>query len=77
MDDPLHRGRHQHVVAGTAGRDPARLGQGVSWSDFAINLDETRATLENAPELDEIDVLERSNANLAVAQYAAFGAYPV
>lgn len=49
----------------------------VVWADRRIVLDQAKEALEQAPELSEIDELERSDAPLAVAPYGAYGGFPM
>lgn len=49
----------------------------VSWADQSVALGETKEAVEQAPELSQLDELERSNAALAVAPYGAYGGFPM
>ncbi|SDD46603.1 PRC-barrel domain-containing protein [Ruegeria marina] len=49
----------------------------VSWADQSIAVDDTKETVEQSPELTQIEDLERSDAHLAFTPYGAYGAHPM
>lgn len=49
----------------------------VSWNGQSIVVSVSKGEVSEAPELSEIDELERSDTHLALAPYGAYGGYPV
>ena len=49
----------------------------IRWDDQRILVDVTKETVETAPELSDLQELERSAADLVVSHYGAYGAVPM